>query len=167
MKVSRETDVNRILDEFSGKLPQFPDGRIDYSESLRAPVITCFVRFKDKVLLLKRSDNVGAYRGKWNAVAGYIDEAKPLSMKVMDELKEELGILHDDILRIEFGAPYEFYDLGIERTWIIYPCVADLRNNRKIRLDWEHTAFKWIYPDEIFDYDIVPRLDESLNRVLG
>ncbi len=53
--------LEKILQEFSEKLPKFPDGRIDYSGSDKAPVLTCFVKFGDKILLLKRSDKVRTY----------------------------------------------------------------------------------------------------------
>ena len=54
----REEKILAIIKEFANKLPKFPDGRIDYSSSDIAPVITVFVKHKDKILLLKRSDKV-------------------------------------------------------------------------------------------------------------
>ena len=48
-------NIDLILKEFD-RLPKFPDGRIDYSNSDKAPVLTCFVRFEDEILLLKRSE---------------------------------------------------------------------------------------------------------------
>lgn len=59
-----EQKMLEIIKEFAKKLPKFPDGRIDYSNSDIAPVITVFVRYKDKILILKRSDKVRAYQRK-------------------------------------------------------------------------------------------------------
>jgi len=76
-----EAKIFKLLKEFSKKLPKFEDGRINYSCSDEAPVITIFVRYKDKILLLKRSDKVAAYKGKWNTIAGYLDEIRPNKRK--------------------------------------------------------------------------------------
>ena len=39
------------IQKFSDKLPKFPDGRINYSNSKIAPVITIFIKYKfDKSL---------------------------------------------------------------------------------------------------------------------
>jgi hypothetical protein len=36
----------------------------------------------------------------------------------------------------------------------------------KIRIDREHFEFKWVKPEELTNYFTVPKLDESLKRVL-
>ncbi len=100
-------DIHLILKEFD-KLPKFPDGRIDYSSSDKAPVLTCFVRFEDKILLLKRSDRVGTYRGKWHTVAGYIDEPKPIQQKALEELEEEPDIHREDVSSFTRVSPMSF-----------------------------------------------------------
>jgi len=156
--------VRQILKEFS-QLPRFPDGRIDYSRSDRAPVVTCFIQFEGKILLLKRSDRVHTYQGKWNTVAGYLDEPKTIRQKAIGELEEELGIQHHNISRITLGLSYEFFDPGANKSWLVHPVLVELKKRPQIKLDWEHTEFKWISPHEIGLYDTVPRLEESLKRV--
>jgi len=47
---SREEKILVTIKEFANKLPKFPDGRIDYSNSDIAPVITVFIKHKDKIL---------------------------------------------------------------------------------------------------------------------
>lgn len=158
-------DIRPLLEQFSS-LPRFPDGRIDYTASDKALVLTCFVMHGDKILLLKRSDRVGSYRGKWNSVAGFVDELVPIENKILEELREELGILPDNIGDIRIGKIYEFLDEDLNKTWIIIPCLARLKREPEIKLDWEHTDFKWIDPDRIGDYDIVANLEESLRLAL-
>ncbi len=158
--------INLMLKEFDA-LPRFPDGRIDYSNSDKAPVLTCFVRFGEKILLLKRSDRVHSYQGKWHTVAGYIDEPKPIRQKALEELEEELSIPSKNVSRFIAGEPYEFFDQGAKKSWIVHPVLVELKNKPEVRLDWEHTEFKWISPDEIDGYDTVPKLEESLRRVLS
>ncbi len=158
--------VLEIIEVFSRKLPKFKDGRIDYSESDTAPVITVFLKYKDKILLLKRSKNVRAYKNKWSTVVGYLDELKPLKLKALEELQEELGIDKNIILSIKTGESYEFTDGRINKTWIKHPLLVELKEEPKIRLDWEHTEYKWIIPEELEDFDIIPNLKESFKRII-
>ena len=37
-------------------------------------VVTCILEHDGKILLLKRSNQVGTYRGLWGGVAGYVEE---------------------------------------------------------------------------------------------
>ena len=98
-----EEKILGIIQKFSKKLPHFPDGRINYSSSRTAPVINVVVKHKDKILLLKRSDKVSTYKGKWQTVAGYLDEVKPIKEKVLEELKEEIGVFDNDFKEVKYG----------------------------------------------------------------
>ncbi len=158
--------VFEMLNEVSKKLPKLSDGRIDYSNSDVAPVVTVFVRYNNEILLLKRSNKVRTYKGKWNTVAGYIDEFKPLKEKILEELREEIGVDENDIASIKFGEPYEFFDEKIKKKWIVFPALVELRRKIDVNLDWEHVEFKWIKKDEIRKFDTVPNLIESLKRAL-
>jgi len=85
-----KSKLNDILIELSKELPKFPDGRIDYTHAHKAPGMTCFIKFKDKILLLERSNQVSTYKGMWGSVAGYIDEF-PLRERSMKNLKKKSG----------------------------------------------------------------------------
>jgi len=113
---AKEEKILKVIESFHKKLPKFKDGRIDYSNSDTAPVITVFVKYEDKILLSKRSDKVLTYKGKWNTVAGYLDELKPIREKVMGEIKEELGIEKNNIASIFIGESYKFKDEKINRA---------------------------------------------------
>jgi 8-oxo-dGTP pyrophosphatase MutT (NUDIX family) len=158
-----QKELKILLDEFSKTLPKFSDGRIDYTTSKRCPVITCFVMYDGKILLLKRSDKVSTYKGIWNSVSGYIDDYNPLEEKAYIEIEEELGITKEMISEIRLGDSYEVNDT---KTWIVFPLLAILNKKPEIKIDWEHTEYKWINPEELLHYDIVKDLDKSLERVL-
>ena len=162
----REKKALATIKEFANKLPKFPDGRIDYSNSDVAPVITVFLKYKDKILLLKRSVKVRAYQGKWNTVAGYLDEARPIYEKVAEEINEELNLNKDNISSIHTGMSYKFIDTKINKTWLIHPVLIELKNKPVIRLDWEHTEYRWVKPKELKDYDAVPNIEKSFKNAL-
>ncbi|MBI2208168.1 NUDIX domain-containing protein [Candidatus Woesearchaeota archaeon] len=162
-----DTKTMKIIRDFYNKLPKFPDGRINYADSDIAPVVTIIVKYKDEILLLKRSNNVSTYRGKWQVVAGYLDEVRPLKEKVLEELKEEVSITKKQIKKIKYGDYFESIDKKIGKTWLVNPVLAELKEKPEIKLNREHTKFKWIEPEEIEKFDIVPNLKESMKRVLG
>lgn len=160
----QEKEILKTIEEFAKKLPKFPDGRINYSNSDTAPVITVFVKYRDKILLMKRSNRVLTYQGKWNTVAGYLDELKPIREKVLEEIKEELGISENNILSIHIGESYEFTNTEANKTWIVHPILVELRTKPDITLDWEHTEYKWIKPEKLKEFDTVPKLNKSLEN---
>lgn len=158
--------IENIVKEFYDKLPKFPDGRIDYHTSDVAPVLTVFVTYNKEILLLKRSDKVRAYQGKWNAIAGYLDEIKPVREKVLEELREEVDISEEIIEEICLGKIERIEDKKISKTWIGQPVLVKLRTKPEIKLDWEHTEYKWIKPEELKNFDIVESLDKSFENLM-
>ncbi|MBW2988196.1 hypothetical protein DRJ48_03545 [Candidatus Woesearchaeota archaeon] len=144
-------------------LPRFSDGRIDYSKTKSAPVLTCFITLNGKILLLKRSNSVTTYKGKWNTVAGYIDEPKPIQAKALEEVLEETGITKELICEVIEGESLIINDAN--RTWIVFPVLVKLKQMPKLRLNFEHTEAKWILPEELPKYEIVPKLELSLKAI--
>lgn len=154
-----------VVEELSKVLPKFPDGRINYSESDKAPVITVFVMHNDDLLLLKRSDNVSTYEGKWNVVAGFLDDFKPVEEKVFEELKEELDIDKTVIKDINFGKQHEVKDNDIGKIWVVQPVLVKLKEKPEVKLDWEHDECTWIKKDELNRFDVVPGLEKGFENL--
>ena len=164
---NQEIELMKTVENFAKKLPKFPDGRIDYSNSDSAAVITVFIKYKDEILILKRSDKVSTYQGRWNTVAGYLDELKPIYEKILEEINEEIGVKKENILSYKIGKSYTFKDIKVNKTWIVYPVIVELKNKPDIKLDWGHTEYKWIKPDELIKYKMVSKIEESLRRALN
>ena len=164
--MTNESNILNLLIEFSEKLPKFEDGRIDYTNSEEAPVITVFVKYKEEILLLKRSDKVGTYKEKWNTIAGYLDEIKPIKEKVLEELREEIDVHREQIKSIKFREPYPLIDKELNKKWLIHPVLVELKEKPEIKLDWEHTEYKWIYPKELSNYDTIIDFARTLKLAL-
>lgn len=162
----KESEVLKKIEEMGRKLPRFKDGRIDYSDTDYAPVIMAFVEYRGKILLLKRSDKVRTYKGKWNGVGGYLDEVRPIREKILEELREELGVGEEMISAIYIGEAQEETDAGIGKVWLVAPALVKLKRAPQIKLDWEHTEYKWVYPEEIKGYDTVSGLESTLSAAL-
>jgi hypothetical protein len=62
-----------------------------------------------------------------------------------------------------------FTDLFDEKSydWIVHPFLFHIKEKNIIKLDWEHTEFRWIKPSEIKDYKTVPRFKDIVFRMFG
>ncbi len=152
-----------FLEEIAKDLPRFRDGRINYKDSKKAAVVVCFVKVGKEILLLKRSDQVWTYKGKWNTVAGYLDEFKPVKQKALEEIWEEIGVKESEVKALKQGKRFQFSRNNT--TWFVHPFLFELDRKPKIKLDFEHTEYVWIEPSELKKYDVVPNALESWRRV--
>jgi len=133
-----------------------------------AKVVTCFLVRRsgggEEILLLRRSQRVSTYRGRWAGVSGYIEETDPLT-QAYTEIEEETGLAREDVQLLRTGEPLEVVDAEADRRWIVHPFLFEVREPARIRTDWEHTETRWIRPKDIFRYETVPQLAETLMQV--
>ncbi len=160
-------DILDFIKECDVTLPHFSGGRIDYTTAPKCPVINVIVVYKQRALLLKRSDKVMAYKGKWNCLGGFLDEVGTIEDKIHEELREELSVLPTLVERIAYVDPIEVVDSVIGRTWLIQPAVVVLKEQPIITLDWEHTDYAWVTEDEIKKYDTVEGLDKLIEKAFA
>jgi len=133
-----------------------------------ASVVTCFLVRRsgggEEILLLRRSQRVSTYRGRWAGVSGYIEETDPLT-QAYTEIEEETGLARKDVQLLRTGEPLEVVDAEADRRWIVHPFLFEVEEPARIRADWEHIETRWIRPEDIFQYETVPQLAETLMRV--
>ena len=125
-------------------------------------VVTCLLMKDSKLLILKRSDRVSTYKGLWGGVAGYVEEHEEPYETALKEIKEEVGIDKKDVSLVRKCDPFTFtdYNEGKKYEWTIYPFLFKIEKKNKIKIDWEHSKYKWISPLEIGRYDTVPHLKD-------
>lgn len=128
-------------------------------------VVTCFLEREGKICLLKRSRQVGTYRGRWAGVSGYLEEGNTPYQQALEELREEAGLAEEDLELLKAGEPLEAVDEELGRKWVIHPFRFRLLSPEKLRIDWEHTEFRWIKPEKITEFETVPKLAETWERV--
>jgi len=137
------------------------EGVLEIENVAEKHVVTCILRNKGKILLLRRSSEVGSYRGRWAGVSGFIERGEKDSEAARRELREEIGRGKARLAKnIE---PRMFRDGAT--TWVVHPFLFDV-GDRKVRLDWEHAAFEWISPSEMTDYPTVPGLEQIVCKLL-
>ena len=107
-------------------------------------VVTAFLIHDGRILVLRRSDKVGTYRGRWAAVSGTLEQA-PLD-QAYTEIDEETGLGRDDVELLKEGDPLLIHDHDNDRTWQVHPFLFEVKDSSRIRLDWEHVDRRWIWP---------------------
>lgn len=162
----QEKTVESLVKELYRKLPKFSDGRINYTGSNIAPVVSAYIFNKGKLLLIKRSDKVGHYKLMWNVVSGYLDEIKDPVEKALEEVSEELGIGPEMIAKASKGEEFSFLDEKEGVEWIIAPILVVLSKRHDIKLDFENTEYRWINPESLSNYKTVPGLGIGLRNIM-
>lgn len=128
-------------------------------------VVTCFLEHDGRVLVLRRSERVGTYRGRWAGVSGSIEPGATPLAQAYRELSEEAGLRAGDVELAAAGEPLVVVDEALQRRWIVHPFRFRLLRPERLRLDWEHTELRWIEPGELSGLDTVPMLAETWQRV--
>ena len=139
-------------------------GQVDYTYARWAPVINCVLKYKNKILVVERSKELNFYPGYWNGVSGFLDDQRSLNQKILDELREELGILKAKIKRIRLGEIFDQEEPKYRKTWIVHPVLVDVGTD-KIKLDWEATNYKWLTLQEVKKLKVIPGFGEVLRRL--
>lgn len=153
--------VTGHLDLFEdGDCVRFLNGWIELLGVEMKPVVSAFIRKGEKILLLKRSENVGTFQGLWATVSGYIEEGEEPLTRARKEIAEETGLRNVRLLR---KADCVLARSG-NRVFAVYPFLFE--TEEEVSIDWEHTEYKWITLEEITNFQTVPKLVEALRKLI-
>jgi len=81
----------------------------------------------------------------------------------LKEIKEEVSLDRNSISLVQKGRPFPAFDSDINTLWVIHPFLFSSSTSR-IKLDWEHDAFRWIGKQDLHKFETVPKLKEALAR---
>ena len=126
-------------------------------------VVTCFLESDGEILILRRSEQVGSYQGRWAGVSGYVE--KTADEQALIEIEEETSLAGEDLKLIKRGKPLPIKDEKLGIKWVVHPYLFHIKDRGKIKIDWEHKETRWIDPKDIDNYQTVPKLKETLARV--
>lgn len=128
-------------------------------------VVTSFLESDGKILLLRRSDRVRTYPGRWAGVSGSIEPDRTPEQQARVEIREETGLTDSDVRLVAIGEPLAIDDATTGYQWIVHPFRFVVLHPDRIRLDWEHVELRWIDPADLASYPTVPNLIETWQRV--
>ncbi|CCG81848.1 Translation initiation factor eIF-2B subunit family protein [Taphrina deformans PYCC 5710] len=119
-----------------------------------------------RLLLLKRSDKVRNYRGLWCTVSGSIadSDVSPYACAVR-EIAEETGLEEQQLAVVHQGSEMTVHATDRNIDWVVTPFMWNLTSG-DVAIDWEHTEYKWILPEKLGSYELVPDLIKTYQHVL-
>lgn len=106
---------------------------------------------------------VKTYKEHWAGISGYIEKGEKPINTARKEIIEETGLRPSEFKLLRKGNSIKIISthLGEQFTWKIHPFLFETKT-QEISIDWEHTEYKWIKPEEIHKYKTVPKLKEAL-----
>ena len=130
-------------------------------------IVTSFITNDQKILLLKRSNQVKTMKCLWAGISGIIEKGDktPLS-RAKIEIFEEVGIKEEELKLLKSIQQQRTVSPQYKNhEWDIFPFLFSTKN-MEIKLNWENSEFKWVKPTEIVNYKTVPDLDKILSNLL-
>ncbi|WP_336135206.1 NUDIX domain-containing protein [Natronomonas amylolytica] len=124
-------------------------------------VVTCFLRHGTEVLVVRRSEAVGSYRGQWGGISGFT-EGRP-DEAARWEIDEEAGLL-DAVEEVRSADPVPVEDDQRGTRWLVHPYLFDC-NSTDVTLNEELADHEWVQPPEILRRETVPKLWEAYTAV--
>lgn len=119
-------------------------------------VVAALIMKDGKILIAKRSTGNKNVIGKWEFPGGKVEENETEKQAIEREIKEEFDIL---VRAEKFITNVISKDKKSEIDLKLYLCKYI---DGKIKLN-DHSDYKWVDKDEIFDYDLA-NLDVELVR---
>ena len=129
-------------------------------------IVTSFLDHNDKILILKRSQQVRTMKGLWSGVSGIIENNETAIKRAKIEIFEEVGIKEQNIKLIKSGS-----EIFVEspqyknHQWVILPFLFQTEIS-DIKLNWENSEFRWIHVNEFKEFNTVPSLEKILLTLL-
>ncbi|WP_435123872.1 NUDIX domain-containing protein [Halobaculum sp. D14] len=128
-----------------------------------AHVVTAFLRNRGDLLLVRRSDDVGTYRGRWGGVSGSVegDPAEALD-DARREVCEAVGVDEAALTLVRAGDPVGVDDEQGELT--VHPFLFDCET-RAVSLNDELDDSEWVPATAMLRRRTVPRLWDAYRTV--
>jgi 8-oxo-dGTP pyrophosphatase MutT (NUDIX family) len=105
-------------------------------------------------------------KGLWAAISGIIEGKEEPLERAKTEIFEEVGITEESIVLLKAAPQMQISSPQyVNHQWTVFPFLFSVKET-KIKLNWEHSEYRWIDPNEISKYQTVPSLDNVLASLL-
>ena len=129
-------------------------------------IVTSFLLNQEKILILKRSENVKTMKNMWAGISGIIENDEDPLTRAKIEIFEEVGIKENEIKLLKIGNEIDIISPQYKNhQWHVFPFLFETYN-LEIKTNRENSDFKWINPVELKEFDIVPSLEKVLLSLL-
>ncbi len=118
-------------------------------------IIVAVIQYKNKILILKRTEDKHFDPSKWEFVSGFV-KGKDLQDFVRERVLFETG------LETFFAKKGEDFKVNDEYgEWIIHPFLFS-SESEDVKLREDHETYKWIEPSELSQFETVHELKRNL-----
>jgi len=132
----------------------------------RTNVVTSFLNYNNKILILKRSEKVRTMKGLWSGISGIIENNEIPISRAKIEIFEEVGISEKHVTLIKSTKEFTIESPQYKnQQWIIFPFFFTTDTN-SIKLNWENSDFRWIEVGQLKEFNTVPSLERILLSLL-
>ena len=129
-------------------------------------IVTSFLKDNEKILLLKRSNEVKSMKCLWAGISGILEKNETPLSRAKIEIFEETGIKEEQIELVNAAKQMKVLSPQYKNhEWNIFPFLFKIENPY-VKLNWENSEFKWIEPTQLINYKTVPDLDKILSNLL-
>lgn len=130
---------------------------------IKHKTVTCVVRCRSRILLLRRAPTVLVNPNLWSSVTGRVEHGQSFEASAFQEIHEETGLGRRDLTLVRRGKGFR---LQIRRgvVTLVQPFLFDSRT-RRVRLNWEHTDSKWVRQVDLHRFRLVPKFNLTLKSV--
>jgi predicted house-cleaning noncanonical NTP pyrophosphatase (MazG superfamily)/8-oxo-dGTP pyrophosphatase MutT (NUDIX family) len=126
-----------------------------------------FIENEDGEILVVRESaeyEEGTNAGKWQIPGGRLDPGEKYEEALKREVREETG------LEVELGDPItlgewrpEIKEDKFQIVAVFFRCETE---DREVELSHEHTAYRWICPENHTEYDFIGNLPEKFQKYM-
>ena len=130
---------------------------------IKHKTVTCVIRCRGRILLLRRAPTVLVNPDLWSAVTGRVEHGQSFEASAFQEIREETGLERRNLTLVRRGRGFR---LRIRRgvVTLVQPFLFDSRT-RLVRLNWEHTDSEWVKPVDIHKFRLIPKFNLTLKSV--
>lgn len=152
-------DVEKFLKKMQDAIPKEAVSKKTSGKNQTKVIAVGIVQHGNKYLVIKRCDSARFYPGVYEPVCGYLKEFESAEECALRELKEETG-LYGKI--VKQGNIFEVHDEN--GRWVVVPFLLKATSG-KVILSQEHTAFKWVSPDELNNDEFIRGIKKDFASV--
>lgn len=121
-------------------------------------ILVGVVQKGSKVLIIKRATHNKYDPGRWEFVSVFVKETD-IEKQAVSQVKSETGL---NVKLIKVGNVFKVEDeYG---NWLIHPFLF-MPQNQEVKIDKDHTDYRWVTPGELIDFDCVKDLDGNLTAL--
>ena len=109
-------------------------------------VVAVILVWRGRIGLFRRSRQLSHDGGRWHCITGFVESGVTPADQALEELSEETGLRHRDILSLVPGFALTIED-SLGQPWLVHTYVAETRV-RRLTLNWEHDRYCWTSADK-------------------